>query len=292
MKKVVIIISVLMATTTGIFAQFNKVKHANNQQIEDFFKTKTMVVLDANPFSGWNIAIKEAVEKYWTITPFEIITAEQFDRLRGNPELSFISKPNVQLKRDMQRARRVYYLYMDVMIGADVKRVEELPLLLSIPLAYTGVDEEDYVEKLPLMILFAQIHINNLRAASNPRSLRKLKNYNKTNAILLKDMTLLVQESDLSPEVNTLEKIRQVYPGVVKIVSLDELSEAISSRTPNTAVLHQVGPSEEEADGRSYRQIYGAEDGKLYFFSSHRIKARRPQGMLARDFRAIRGKWF
>ena len=137
------------------------------------------------------------------------------------------------------------------------------------------------------MLRFAQIHITNQKAAKNPKKLNNLKNYS-ANSKLLKDMVLLVQESDLSQEVNTLAKIQAVYPGTVKIVSTEELEAAVEQKAPNTAVLHQIGPAENENEGRSYRQVYGTADGKLYYYNHQRITQRRPAGMLARDFRLIR----
>ena len=144
-----------------------------------------------------------------------------------------------------------------------------------------------YVDKLPLMIRFAQIHINNLRAANNPKPLFNLKFYNRDSK-LLKDKTLLVLKSDLSEEVNTLEKIQKVYNGAVKIVDSEYLVQAIEEKRANTALLHQVSPGEEDNRGRSYCQIYGTDDAKLYYYNHQRITKRRPAGMLARDFQLIR----
>ena len=286
MKKI-LIISVLLAVTTGLFGQTRN-QLADKKQVEDFFKSKTMVVLDADPFSGFNLAVTDAVKKYWTITPFEIISYEEFESLRSNPELSFIWQPKVKQKKD---TRNVHYVYMSIVMGGKAKDPYSMPILADIPIAYTGVSEDDYVEKLPLMIRFAQTHINNLRTAANPKRANNLKNYSN-DSHLLKDMVLLVQESDLSAEVNTLEKIRTVYSGEVKIVDAEEIEKAVEEKAQNIAVLHQIGPAPNESDGRSYRQIYGTADAKLYYFNHQPIKERRPAGMLARDFRLISGKWF
>jgi len=286
MNKILITLSLLALTiTSNLFGQAaQRVTYANGNQIEDFFSSKTMVVMDANPMIGYNIVVSDAVSKYWTITPYEIITAEQFNDLNGDPTLSFIFLSKVQLERDKQDA---LYLYMNFVMGARVRDITALPELLSIPLAYTGVDEDSYVDVLPLMLRFAQIHINNLRAARNPRTLNNLRNYNSANARLLRNMTLLVQEFDLSEEVNTIEKIQAVYTGTVKIVTSEEIVQAIDEKRPNTAVLHQVSPGEDDNIGRSYCQIFGTEDGKLYYYNDQRITQRRPAGMLARDFRQI-----
>ena len=284
----VLIISVFLAMTSGLFAQTTKPVLANKQQIEDFFKTKTRVVLDAEPFSGYNMVISEVMAKYWTITPYKVISNEEFKKSRDSIELSFIFLSKVRLEKDK---KRVHYVYLNIVMGGKAKSLTVMPELLSIPLAYTVVDEDDYVEKLPLMLRFAQIHINNLKGAKKPKPLFNLKRYSNDSQ-LLKDMTLLVQESDLSEEVNTLEKIQKVYPGTVKIVSAEEIEKAVKEHTANTAVLHQIGPAEDENDGRSYRQIYGTADGKLYYYNHQKITQRRPAGMLASDFRLICGKWF
>jgi len=265
-----------------------KVTYASQKQIEDFFKSKTMVVLDADPFSGFNIVAPDILKKYWTITPYEIVPANQFDKIRDDPNMSFIFLSKVQLAKDK---KAVYYLYLNVVMGAKVKDLTGLPELLSIPLAYTGVDEDDYIEKLPLMIRFAQIHLNLLKDAKNPRTLYNLKNYSDDSKLLI-DKTLLVKESDLAEEVNTVEKIQKDYPGKVKIVSSEEMVKAIEEHAPNTAVLHQLGPAENENNGRSYCQIFGTDDAKLYYYNYQDITQRRPEGMLARDFRLILGKWF
>ena len=282
------LLALMLALTSSMYAQTQKVTYANAKQIEDFFKSKTMMVMDANPWIGYNFAITDAVKKYWNITPYEIITSSQFDKMRTDPKHSFIFLSKVQLEKDKQE---VYYMYMNVVMGAKVKDLTAMPELLSIPLAYSGVDEDAYIDKLPLMVRFAQIHLNNLKDAKNPRSLFNLKSYSDDSK-LLKDKILLVQESDLAEEVNTVEKIQAVYPGTVKIVTSEEMVKAVVEKTPNTAVLHQLGPSEDENRGRSYCQIYGTDDAKLYYYNHQNITQRRPEGMLARDFRLILGKWF
>ena len=299
MNKILVITTLLsFVLVSNLCAQgAKKVTYADKTQIEDFFKSKTMVVLDADPLIGYNIVISDAVKKYWTITPYEIISSNQFDKLRTDPKLSFIFLSKVQLERDLEE---VYYLYMDVVMGAKVSDITDLPELLSLPLAYTSVDEDDYVDKLPLMIRFAQVHLNNLKTAKNPRLLYNLNNLGAETqkvkdqilAQLVKEKTLLVKESDLSEQVNTLEKIKKEYAGAVKIVTPEEMVKAIEEKTPNTAVLHQISPAEDENKGRSYRQIFGTDDARLYYYNHQTITQRRPAGMLARDFRLISGKMF
>ena len=269
------------------FAQeAKKITYASVKQIEDFSKSKTMVVMDADPFSGFNFAMPDIMKSYWTITPYEIIPANRFDEVRNDPSISFIYLSKVQMARDK---KTVHYLYLDVVMGAKVKDLTSMPVLLSIPLAYTGVDEDEYADKLPLMLRFAQLHLNNLKDSKNPRTLNNTRYYNSDSKLLL-DKTLLVKESDLSEEVNTVEKIQKYYPGKVKIVTSEEMVKAIEEKSPDTAILHQIGPEEDENKGHAFCQIFGTDDARLYYYNHQPITQRRPEGMLARDFRLIVGR--
>jgi len=289
MNKFSVLMALMLAVAPVLHAQdARKVTYANKAQIEDFFKSKTMVVMDADPFSGFNHEISDILKKYWTITPYEIIPSNRFDQMRSDPKLSFVFLSKVQLERDK---KEVYYLYMDVAMGAKSRNLAAMPVLLTLPLAYTGVDEDDYLEKLPLMIRFAQVHINNLRTAKDPKTVHNMSNYSKESKLLL-EKTLLVKETDLSEEVDTMEKIQKEYTGKVEIVESEEIVKAIEEQTPNFAVLHQLGPSEDENKGRSYRQIFGTDDAKLYYYNHQTITKRRPAGLVARDFRMILGKLF
>ena len=296
--KTVVSTILALALVSGLYAQTaQKVVNADKSQIEDFFKSKTLVVKDVDPFSGFNSVAPDAVKKYWTITPYDVISAGEFDKMRTDPKLSFIFLSKVQLEKDK---KQVYYLYLNVVMGAKVRNLVEMPELLSLPLAYSGVDEESYENKLPLMIRFAQVHLNGLKDAKNPKLLYNLKNCgsesqkvkDELQEQLVKEKTLLVVESDLSEQVNTIEKIKEVYPGAVKIVTPEEMIKAIEEQAANTAVLHQVSPSENENKGRSYCMIFGTDDARLYYYNEQNITQRRPEGMLARDFRLIQGKLF
>ncbi|MDR0713648.1 MAG: hypothetical protein LBF89_05245 [Bacteroidales bacterium] len=277
MKKIIFATLFLTLSLCG-FAQ-KKVTYANKQQIDDFFKSKTMIVLDANPMIGYNIVIANAVKKYWKITPFEIISSDRFDETFTDPKLSFIFLSRVTLAKQEE----VCYLYMNIVMGNKVKDITDLPELLSLPLAYTGVDEDNYVDKLPLMLQFAQIHLNRIheKGFKMPYS---LKDYND-NVNELKNKTLYLKESDLSKEVSAPDDIKKLYSGKVKIVSSEEITQAIEQKEPNAAVLLQIGPAENENSGRSYRLIYSIDNGNLLYYNFQNITQKTPAGMLAKDFK-------
>ena len=71
--RILIIISFLCSFSAFSFSQ-NSV--GTPEQIKSFFKTKTLVVFDENPFSEANVQLKNAVDKNWKLTEFEFIDVE------------------------------------------------------------------------------------------------------------------------------------------------------------------------------------------------------------------------
>ena len=86
MKKILILIQ-LCALYLPIFGQDAV---ATPEQVEQFLKSKTYVVLDENLFGSYNSAIKKAVQTYWTLTPYEFIDVVKFNQLKGSFRNSFI----------------------------------------------------------------------------------------------------------------------------------------------------------------------------------------------------------
>ena len=265
------------------FCQQNK--QVTKEQLALFKKSTTYVVMDNNPMLGYNIVIKAAVEKYWKITPYKVIPYETFDSIRNNANNSFILLTKVNLTKDKHEAE---YLYLNVLMGANVKEINDMPEILTLPLDYSGVDENSYTYKAGVMVRFAQEHVKAMMASDRIIHFRNLK-YNNENVRDIKKKTLLVEKRDLAEEVNSLEKIKTLYPYEVKIVSSDDIEKAVFNRTPNTLILHQIEPGESDNIGRSYKIIYGVDDNKIYYYNFENISQRRPAGMLAKDFRRIAG---
>jgi hypothetical protein len=282
MKKTILVL-MFVVTLVSCFCQQNK--QVTREQLELFKKSTTFVVMDNNPMLGYNIVIKAAVEKYWKITPFKIIPYETFDSIRNNPANSFILLTKVNLTKDKKEAE---YLYLNVLMGDKVKEINDMPEILTLPLDYSGVDENSYTYKVGVMIRFAQDHVKTMMASDRITQFRNLKYYNM-NVRDIKTKILLVEQKDMAEEVNSLDKIAAVYPYPIHFVSADDIEKAVFNQSPNTLILHQIEPGAEDRVGRSYKIIYGVNDNKIYYYNFETITQKRPAGMTARDFRRIAG---
>lgn len=280
MRKILIMSAIVFFIMTSAQAQN---RFVTKSQLVDFFTSTTYVVMDNNPSVGFNIFIKDAMTKYWKVTPYKIITQVDFDKMRKDNKNSFLFLSKENLKKGNTAA---FYEFLVLAMGDSSTILSNMPELVNIPLSYSGVDENEYVNKLGLIIRFVQVHVGNMKEASNHIYLRKLNYYNKYLKEI-KNKTLLVEDDDLAEEVNTVEKIKAIYKYDVKIVTSDELEKAIEDKLPNTVILHQISPGPDDVEGRSYHYLLGTDDAKMYYYNYFTINEKRPAGFLAKDFRRL-----
>ena len=243
----------------------------------------TMVVLENNMFSSYNIYVKDAMERNWTLTPFEFISTAEFENLRKDPDYGFLVLTGTSFERDKGH---VYYNFLNFLLGKDVRKIEEMPELCSFPLSYSEADEDEYVYKLDLVIRFMQQHAEMIMKDPSVTALQYLTYYNRNTPELV-NKTLLLEEDNLAEDVDTGEEIQELIDHTFRIVSREEIEAAITEKRPNTVILHKVGPENKSNTGRTYKVLIGCDDARVYYFNYHTINRRNPDGFLKSDFRRI-----
>jgi hypothetical protein len=251
--------------------------------LEKFFKTKTMVVLDRNPLNTYDGQIREAMENEWTITEFDFISYEEFGEKRKDPGLSFIMLVNVVFEKDKLNAS---YKFLNLMLGGDYWDMSVMPDLVTIPVSYRDVEEDSYNYKLGILVRFMQNHVKLMY--DKPDIVRKniFKYYNDNRGDMT-DKTIYFIESELDKNVNTLSRISKAYDGKVEIVSKEEIKEAIMYKNDDVVFLHKVGPEGTRMNARCYNILIGAGDANFYYFDYHMIDDKNPDGFTARDFKKL-----
>jgi hypothetical protein len=155
-------------------------------------------------------------------------------------------------------------------MGGTSPSLGDMADLCSVPLSYTGVNEDHFSYKLGVVLRFMQNHVQMLLENPSLLSVNIFKHYND-NIAELKGKTLFLVADELSKEINTLPKIKKVYAGDVKIVSREDIQNAIEERTPNVVFLHKVGPEKTRIESRCYKILIGADDAKFYYFDYHMV---------------------
>jgi len=255
----------------------------NKEEIKQFTNSKTCVVLEQDQFSSYNVFIKEAVKKYWTLTPYELITTQEFNKRRRDPAYSFIVLTQTNYEKDKANT---LYNFLNLLQGKDVSKLGELPEICAIPLSFAGENDYEYNYKFGAILLFMQKHAQMIAADPSLTGRKYLKYYN-TNIPKVQTKTILIKEEDLAPEISTIDKIKAIYPGDIKIVAEEEIVKAIQDKTPNTLILHKVGPREEKNAGLCFKMLIGTDDSDMYYYHMHKISDKAPNGLLADDLKRL-----
>ncbi|MCU0472005.1 MAG: hypothetical protein MUC93_01395 [Bacteroidales bacterium] len=256
----------------------------NKDEIKQFSESTTCVVLEADPFSAFNSYIKEAMTKYWKVTPYEFIDVNEFNIRRPKPGFSFIVLTETNFDKDKSNS---VFNFINLLQGKDVDKLGDNPEICAVPLSYAGEDDLDYGYKLGVILEFMQKHAQLIMEDPSKTGRKYLKFYNENVPALMKKK-ILVKEEDLTPDIGTIERIRSIYSNDIEIVPEELIVKAIDGKTPDTVILHKVGPVGETKDrGYCFKMLIGTDDANMYYYNVHTIDKSNPNGLLPSDLKRL-----
>jgi len=274
-------ISALLLSVTAVMN--GQAPFPNKEEIRQFTASKTCIVLEEDQMSTYNTYIKEAVKKYWTITPFEFIEVKDFNVRRLKPEYSFIVLTQTNYEKDKSGA---LYNFINLLQGKSGSNLGEMPEICAIPLSFVSEDDLEYGYKLGAILLFMQKHAAMISDDPSLTGRKYLKYYNK-NIPAVAGKTILVKQEDLSPDISTIDRISAIYSNKIDIVSEEDIMKAISDKTPNTLILHKVGPVGDINSGYCFKMLIGTDDSDMYYYHQHLIDKSNPNGLLPADLKRL-----
>ena len=278
MKKMMLI-ALMVAVPVSSFCQDYV---PTKDDLARFPKTKTYVVLEDNPLSEYNLVLKDVMPAEWNMTPFDFMSWKEFETKRMDPAFSFIVMTQVKYDKDKSNAK---YNYMSLLLGGSGVTINNMPDLCPIPLSYYGAGDDDYSYKLGIFLRFMQKHVKLLMDNPSLASENILKYYNK-NLKSMKGKTLYLVAKEMAKDVNTAPKIKKVYSGPIKLVSKDEIIQAIADKK-DIVFLHKVGPESTKFRARCFKILIGADDANFYYFDYHIVDDDTPDGFLSKDFKKL-----
>jgi hypothetical protein len=253
------------------------------EEIKQFTESKTCIVMEEDQMSTFNTYIRQAVKEFWTITPYEFIEVKDFNVRRLNPQYSFIVLTQTTYERDKSAS---LYNYINLLQGKNGSKLGEMPEICAIPLSFASEDDLEYGYKLGAILRFIQKHATMISDDPSLTGRKYLKYYNK-NIPEVANKTILVKQEDLSPDISTIEKIRNIYSNKLEIVSEEIIMKAIADKAPNTLVLHKVGPVGEIKSGYCFNMLIGTDDSDMYYYHQHLIDKSNPNGLLPADLKRL-----
>lgn len=280
MNRTLLILSLSFLTA----ALFSQAPFPSKEEIDQFSKTKTCVVMEDDPLSDFNFYIRDAMKEYWTITPYEFINVADFNVRRISTSLSFIVLTETNFDKDKSNS---VFNFINLLQGKNVEKLGEMPEICAVPLSFAGEEDSEYGYKLGAILNFMQKHAQLIMEDPSKTGRKYLKYYNE-NIPAAMGKTILFKKEDLAPQISTIEKIKAVYSNKVEIVSEEEIVEAIKNKTPNTLVLHKVGPvGENVKEGYCFKMLIGTDDANMYYYNQHLIDKNNPNGFLPADLKRL-----
>lgn len=255
----------------------------NKDEIKQFTASKTCIVLEQDMFSFYNDYIKKAVETYWNITPYEFIDIDEFAKRRRDPAYSFIVLTQTDYENDKSGTR---YNFLNLLQGKNVSKLGEMPEICAIPLSLADDEDDDYSYKFGAILFFMQKHAQKIAEDPSITGRRYLRYYN-VNTPQVKQKKILVRQNDLAGVISSIDKIKAIYPHEIEIVEEEAIVMAIEQKTPNTLILHSVGPAEGKSAGWRFNMLIGADDSDMYYYQQYRITKADVNGLLPDDLKRM-----
>lgn len=279
MKKIIVFVSFFSL----LLPLFSQDYLPTPEEVDRFYKTKTLVVLNGNPMSEFNLIAKDVMKNHWKLTPYDFCSQDEFEQKRFDVNYSFILMNPVRFEKDKTNAK---YNFLSLLLGGKERIVTNMPDMCPVPVSYYGVEEETYTYKLGIILRFMQNHVEFIHAHPEYIKENMFKHYNDNMGEVHDKMLYLLPE-ELEKSINTENKIKKIYPYPFKLVTKDDINKAITAGDTNIVFLHKVGPEGTKIDARVYKIIIGAGDAKFYFFSYHKLSAKEPDAFLMTDLKKM-----
>jgi hypothetical protein len=84
--------------------------------------------------------------------------------------------------------------------------------------------------------------------------------------------------------------LKKLYKSKIRLVSRDEVEQAVIKETESTVILHKVLFEEAATTGRCYKMLIDVNDGTIFYYNMDKVTASKPGTILKKDFRKIR--WY
>jgi len=280
MKKIIALLLVILPLA-NLTAQREYLP--TEEDLDVFKTTKTYIVLEDNPMSDYNFEITDAVKKYWKITEYEFLEFDEFEARTTDSKASFLYPATVSFEKDKSNTR---YTFLCLSLGGDYPSMDEMKDIVNIPLCYFGVEQDNYTYKLGTLVHFMQKHVEMITKNPEMISQNVFREYND-NMTAIHDKTLYLLEDELEKEISTEARIRAIYPYEFKLVTREEIKEAIMNQDENVVFLHKVGPEGKKLNARVYKILVGAGDSNFYYFDYHKVKGKKPDAFLENDLKKL-----
>lgn len=262
-----ILISVIAVISISALAQI-KVPIGTQSEINTFYNTTTYVVMKNEFMSDYNIAIKQAVEKHWTITPYKFVKASEFEKLRHDDDKSFLVVNIAYFDGDDTK----FEFMILALGGSKYKTVDDMPTLCAVPLCYYGdEDEEKYTYKIGAMVKHCQTHVD---ICHKHPELKKetILDYYLNNSSNPAEKKLYLLKDEVSEDLRSNSALKDAYPYDAEFVTAERIEELINGNDDKALIALIINPFEGSGHQYCFKLIIDAKEGMIYYYDFQKLK--------------------
>ena len=240
----------------------------------------TKVVLSGDN-SMTDLIYKNAVQKGWYISPFEFCSYEEFDRIKCDTNYCFL----MRIKAGTRKNEDVEMEFLTYVKGDKEasEGIEKMPEILSLPISPEEDREGRIFTYFPAYINIFQCYIDKVARGIIYPSIAGLITEKIDKPLIT---TIYFRKDDFSFPV-TKEYLDKKFKGKAKLVTQEEIDEAIREERPNTLVSLVVAHPEPIRKTYCYKMLISTDTYDLYYYKKHKISKRKRQGFKKSDLRSI-----
>lgn len=278
MKKIILFLGLFIIS----FNSFTQIEPVNQEVLNKFLKTTTFAVKEDIGYVGYNVLIERSLESLWNLTPIKFMSLIEFRDREHSEDNSYL----VLSEARYSTKDRVYKFNMlNLVLGGEAEYLPDMPEVVSIPFSFYKEVEDHYLYKIGAIIHLMHYYINFSKDNPDAKIGTVVKNYSAE----LKNLELWFTKEDLSQEVNTIEKVKQIYPYKVKLATKEEIRKAIEEKAEDVAIFYRLGPEGKvRGESKCWNFIIATKDGKPFYYASHKVNSEVPNALTAKDFKKLR----
>lgn len=278
MKKI-LIICVGLLLSINMFAITRLL--SKKVDLNDFPSRTTMLVLP-NDNSMVNLFIKDAMKDNWDLSPYELCTIDNFEKIKTDTTFYFLIKVNGMQKLEDEATME----FLTLVKGGPKaeKGINAMDEIISLPLQSIGDESGKVLSYIPAYMRIIQAHVvktmkDNLSAFSG------LSVYNKAIDTMT-DREILFSKEDIGYNISDVE-LNEKFMGMAKFVPVNEIENALENRTAKSLISLVINPNVVKKGSYSYKMIISTDTQELFFFRKHKITSRKPAGFNKEDIKRL-----
>ena len=277
MKRFLIsVIAVLIPVSMFSQAQITTKK----MKLEDFPEKVTKVVLSGNMFIDGSI--EDAVKNWWTVSPYEFCSFQEFESLKGKEDYYFLMVVTGQFRKESVPGLAMLSLVKGGK-GSDLS-LDKMLEVVTVPICSADYPSGREITFMPALIDIVQNHV--LASMERDYSAYGGLETNSTRLDAARSKRIVIADTDLSSEVD--DAFLEDLPGDrIEIVPEADADALLEAGVSNTLVSYTVSPYDAGPGSYCYKMLVDTQTHSLYYYRKHRISKNAGPGFLPEDISRI-----